>query len=125
MSNMKDIHALATLNTDHYLDTLLWSSGEEWDEYETDQVADRDLVTLDIAQFLALPGVLDDLLMLVATGQATWPAHMHDYALTRNHHGAGYWDRGYGAAGDRLTTAAESMGEVGPVIGDDGAIYIE
>jgi len=34
----------------------------------------------------------------------------HDFALTRNHHGAGFWDRGLGDHGDALTTAAEAEG---------------
>jgi hypothetical protein len=29
----------------------------------------------------------------------------HDLILTANHHGAGFWDRGLGAAGDALTEA--------------------
>ncbi len=35
----------------------------------------------------------------------------HDFALTRNGHGAGYWSRGLGDLGDRLTKAAHSYGE--------------
>ncbi len=35
----------------------------------------------------------------------------HDFALTRNHHGAGFWDRGYGEIGTRLTAAAHVYGE--------------
>jgi len=34
----------------------------------------------------------------------------HDFALTRNHHGAGFWDRGLGARGDRLTVDAHAYG---------------
>lgn len=33
----------------------------------------------------------------------------HDIALTVNRHGAGFWDRGFGDLGDRLTTAAHKM----------------
>ena len=37
----------------------------------------------------------------------------HDFWLTRNHHGAGFWDRGYPKdISDRLTESAEKMGEV-------------
>lgn len=36
----------------------------------------------------------------------------HDFWLTRNGHGAGFWDRGYGEAGDRLTAAAHVYGSV-------------
>lgn len=48
---------------------------------------------------------------LWATGQTDFSQHGHDFALTRNGHGAGFWDRGYGPVGDRLTDAAESYGE--------------
>lgn len=34
----------------------------------------------------------------------------HDFFLTRNHHGAGFWDRGYGVRGDALTKAAQTFG---------------
>jgi hypothetical protein len=35
----------------------------------------------------------------------------HDFYLTRNGHGAGFWDRGLGELGDRLTRACEPYGE--------------
>lgn len=35
----------------------------------------------------------------------------HDFALTRNGHGAGFWDRGYGKVGDDLTAACRPYGE--------------
>ena len=35
----------------------------------------------------------------------------HDFALTRNGHGAGFWDRGLGEVGDKLSKLAESYGE--------------
>jgi hypothetical protein len=49
--------------------------------------------------------------------------HGHDFWLTRNRHGAGFWDRGYGAVGDRLTDAAEAWGEVWLYVGDDGELH--
>ena len=33
-----------------------------------------------------------------------------DFWLTRNQHGAGFWDRGLGAVGHRLTNAAHTYG---------------
>ena len=44
----------------------------------------------------------------------------HDFALTRNHHGAGYWDRGLGALGDRLTANAHPFGESSVYVTEDG-----
>jgi hypothetical protein len=35
----------------------------------------------------------------------------HDFWLTRNRHGAGFWDRGLGERGQRLTDAAHAYGE--------------
>lgn len=37
-----------------------------------------------------------------------WECHGHDLWLTGQRHGVGYWDRGYGSIGDKLTKAAES-----------------
>jgi hypothetical protein len=48
----------------------------------------------------------------------------HDFWLTRNGHGAGFWDRGLGDVGDRLTDAAHAYGEADAYIGDDGKVYL-
>lgn len=48
----------------------------------------------------------------------------HDFWLTRNGHGAGFWDRGYGKVGDRLTDAAHAWGTSDIYIGDDGKLYV-
>lgn len=34
----------------------------------------------------------------------------HDFYLTRNRHGAGFWDRGLGIVGERLTASAHAYG---------------
>ena len=55
----------------------------------------------------------------------------HDFWLTRNHHGAGFWSRGYegrigeASIGDYLTQKAHEFGEVSLVVGDDGKLYLE
>jgi hypothetical protein len=48
----------------------------------------------------------------------------HDFWLTRNGHGAGFWDRGLGELGDALTQAAKSFGQCDLYVTDDGAIAI-
>lgn len=47
----------------------------------------------------------------------------HDLWLTREHHGVGFWDRGLGERGERLTTAADAYGSADWYVGDDGLIY--
>jgi hypothetical protein len=48
----------------------------------------------------------------------------HDFWLTRNGHGAGFWDRGLGEVGERLTRQCRPYGEVNLYVGDDGGIYL-
>lgn len=55
----------------------------------------------------------------------TFEAMGNDLWLTRNHHGAGFWDRGLGQLGDILTKIAHGMGEQHAVVGDDGLLYLE
>jgi hypothetical protein len=47
----------------------------------------------------------------------------HDFWLTRNHHGAGFWDGDWPEAGDRLTEACKKYPEVNLYVADDGLIY--
>lgn len=49
----------------------------------------------------------------------------HDFYLTRNHHGVGFWDRGYGEIGDRLTEAANAYGPANLVVCSGGILYHE
>lgn len=47
----------------------------------------------------------------------------HDFWLTRNGHGAGFWDRGYGELGEVLSTQSKIYGSVDLYVGDDNLIY--
>jgi hypothetical protein len=47
-----------------------------------------------------------------------------DFWLTRNGHGAGFWDRGYGAIGELLTKGAHDYGTTDLYLGDDGRLYL-
>jgi hypothetical protein len=50
----------------------------------------------------------------------------HDFWLTRNGHGAGFWDRGYpDEIGDALAEASRKFGEKYTYLGDDGLIYFQ
>jgi hypothetical protein len=114
------------MNTDEmlagYVTCALWSSTTDDgtpmdDEYDTDDIASEALAEMrqDVEAFA--DSEADDLDGMDA-GQAG-----HDFWLTRNHHGAGFWDRGLGERGDRLTAAAQSYGSVDLYVGDDGKIY--
>lgn len=47
----------------------------------------------------------------------------HDFWLTRNGHGAGFWDRGLGEVGQKLTEACRPYGSYDLYVGDDGMIH--
>ena len=72
---------------------------------------------LDIKKFLNLVGSAVDDIDESDIG--------HDLWLTRNHHGTGFWDRGYeDTISGILTKASKSLGEVQLYIGDDTKLYI-
>jgi hypothetical protein len=48
----------------------------------------------------------------------------HDLWLTQARHGAGFWDRGYGETGDKLTEAAHLFGPYDCLISEEG-VFIE
>jgi hypothetical protein len=47
----------------------------------------------------------------------------HDFWLTRNSHGAGFWGRGLGWVGEWLSTMSKPYGSADWYPGDDGKIY--
>jgi len=48
----------------------------------------------------------------------------HDFWLTRNGHGAGFWDGDWeDDVGERLTEASHAYGSVDFYVGDDGLLY--
>lgn len=48
----------------------------------------------------------------------------HDFWLTRNGHGVGFWDRGLGEIGDRLTEMSRPYGDSDLYFGDDDKLYV-
>ena|SRR5688572_13245568 len=49
----------------------------------------------------------------------------HDFWLTRNGHGAGFWDRGLGERGDWLTSMAKPFGEAHLYVNANGEVECE
>lgn len=56
-----------------------------------------------------------------------WDYAAHDFILTRNHHGAGFWDSGrwHEPWDRRLTDLAHTYGETSCYVGDDSLIYCD
>jgi len=92
-----------------YVECALWSSLDDADEPLDSNYSDADLApeTLkamreDCAKF-ARENAAD---ALAYVQQRSWSHFGHDYWLTRNGHGCGFWDRGMGELGDRLYKAS-------------------
>lgn len=79
--------------------------------------AETELVQL-IDNFFDLAGDLLDEYPMTAEQMG------HDIILTTNHHGAGFWDRGLGELGTKLTDIAHSLGGYQLYVGDDGKLYV-
>lgn len=129
--------------TRHYLIAALWSTNDESTEAGGEPM-DKNYSLEDIAP-QAVQKAYDDCLhfqincahylkrayqIYTDSGLAAHPdagspeaCAGHDFWLTRNGHGVGFWDRGMGQVGDDLTRACGTYGEVNLYVGDNGKIY--
>lgn len=98
--------------TKGYIACAIWSS--TWPE--SGRPLDGDFSPQDLSQSALASIVKDceafqkDNADLLAQASADAARHGHDFWLTRNRHGAGFWDRGYGRVGDKLSAAAHAYG---------------
>jgi hypothetical protein len=105
-----------------YIDAALWSTtasnGTALDEYFDRDDLDADTrasMVSDCRDFqhtnrALLRRAYDVYLSKMGDEHAPAARAGHDFWLTRNGHGAGFWDRGLGKIGDELTTAAKLAG---------------
>lgn len=131
--------------TDAAMETLLWQAGEihdeagnstgtTWDaEYDVDDFVPEARVKM--REFLdAFMNDENDVNLtdLVSTGHvAGWGNDTrkiaqigHDYVLTTGGHGAGFWDRGHGEAGERLSEVCRAeRHEWGLWVDADGKLH--
>ncbi len=97
-----------------YLEAALWSSNDESDE-NGGAPLDQNYEESDIAMD-SLKRMINDCQNFQKTNTDLLAQHNdmsqagHDFWLTRNGHGAGFWDRGLGELGEKLTAACESFG---------------
>lgn len=95
-----------------YIEAALWSSTTE-DETPMDEVYDvYDIEAESLLKIQAECAEFQAKHAGLLTQAGTSEQNGHDFWLTRNHHGAGYWDRGYPKhIGDALTKSANKAGE--------------
>jgi len=111
-----------------YLVTALWSSTDD------DEPLDTSYEITDIHATAIAKSRLDCEAFLIENeqdvaalldGDHEMSSIMHDFWLTRNGHGCGFWDGDYPKEiGDRLTESSERFGDAELYVGDDGAIWL-
>ena len=108
----------------HYAIAALWSSTDDEGEpldiiYSLDDIAPETMQSMrdDVASFVSQNEAL-----LIESGHSEGQIG-HDFWLTRNGHGAGFWGRGLGDIGDKLTDACKPFGSVDLYVGDGGQVW--
>ena len=104
----------------HYLTAMFWT--EEHNEELTGKTvfdihADSLAKIIDDCQKFQDQG--KNLLLTMYDEQAG-----ADFWFTRNRHGVGFWDRGLGEIGDKLTALAHTFGESNVYLGDDNMVHV-
>lgn len=106
--------------TRSYVECAFWLLDEELeDEGLSFLDLDPESLALMVADCAAFQAARAELPEGYSLGQAGM-----DFWLTRNRHGAGFWDRGLGAVGDQLTKDAHGYGSCDLYLGDDGKLYL-
>lgn len=118
---MKTFNDEVKIITDHFIMALIWSevddSGSPLDDnYDESDIAPEGYneIYQDCESFYkeAKPLLDEAGSSLEQTG--------HDFCLTRNRHGVGFWDRGYGDIGDRLSNMCKPYGSIHLMESDGG-----
>jgi len=109
LDNFTRSYITAALWASHAVDDATGDDYESLEAFDLDDIDDATLAVLiaDCGQFQS-----ENELPAYDHGQYS-DAELagHDFWLTRNGHGTGFWDRGLGEVGERLSEAAHQYGE--------------
>ena len=117
--------------TQSYIETALWSSTDDYDIALLTNHTAADLAPEALKQIeedcKAFQETNADVLSAWYEAGQDMSRAGHDFWLTRNGRGAGFWDRYMNEPGHtlglKLTECAKAYGEVNLYVGDDGRIY--
>ena len=110
-----------------YVHAMFWTECNA-DRPELENATFEDLAPVTLQQIVAdcdafCSSYFSTLEQAYRTGYAPNQAGI-DYWLTRNGHGAGFWDRGLRELGDRLAKFAKIDGTLDLYRDDDGLLYL-
>jgi hypothetical protein len=118
-----------------YIEAAFWTSSGDAEDGDLHEASFAELEPKALAEMLEacldferLAGPLLDHVYILEKkdGNLAYSPHQAgvDFWLTRNGHGAGFWDRGLGEVGNQLTRDAKSFGSCDLYRGDDNLIYV-
>ena len=110
-------------------EAALWSStDDDGTPLDDSKYSDTELAAEAIERFKADCALFqsdNEALLEQASNHHSMAHQGHDFWLTRNGHGAGFWDGDYPKElGEALTKASKVFGECCLYVGDDNKIYI-
>lgn len=127
MFNIKwaQMDTVTLLALDSYIETALWSSADQTEDGEEIMMEDyevsedfKEKARVDISNFI------NEIREAELLGDLDIEQVAHDFWLTRNGHGTGFWDGDYEKElGKELTKRAEAYGSCNLYLGDDGLVY--
>jgi hypothetical protein len=109
--------------TQGYIECAMWTLTDD-DGHSLDHLGLHDIAPETIAKVSEDCRAFQDTYAKQLSEAGDAAQNGHDFWLTRNRHGAGFWDRGYQTWIDKeLTEGSHAYGEVWWYVGDDGLIY--
>ncbi len=107
-----------------YIDAFLWTERGDEDAYLDEKYGREDLTKSSLESVIAdCTSFIEHVQAAQRPDEFPWDDREygaesmedssqagHDFLLTRNGHGAGFWDRGLGAWGNTLTEIAKTFG---------------
>lgn len=114
----------------HYVEALFFTNAGPDDEIPSDAEFHElalERIAVDCAKFEEQMGeTIDAASCQRGSGEYNQREQAaHDFWMTRNGHGVGFWDGDWSEPeAGILTQAAKAFGEVWPYLGDDGLIYL-
>lgn len=118
------------------VESCLWSTMPTPADENTDLLEPADQYTITEQEMNKLRGTLayyvSDWFMenyftlcLVADEDYTWEHIGHDFWLTSQGHGAGFWDRGLGEVGDTLTDSVDGHSDIVGLYLNEDATHVQ
>ncbi|WP_087502374.1 hypothetical protein [Pseudomonas sp. SID14000] len=117
-----------------YLEAALWASSDTHPETQEHVCLDdyqwapgeAAKACKDVQDFMEYAGeqLLEYAKVRVCPNEDVWECAGHDFWLTRGGHGSGFWDRGLGELGEKLTAATKTFGCLDLYLGEDELVYV-